>query len=160
MDDKPYPSEPGTPKSDAQIVGILKNGGGGSGGGAAGNVTPTADTALNEPVPTVALNGHFEKLSAAGGEWPVAANRRKSSTPSVTADMTVASGSGEQNGVHHLDGQNDVNNGHCADEDGADVDDNDSDLDDDNHSLEDPVSQPIRLHVSVCVCLRSLVCHN
>lgn len=156
MDEKPYTSEPGAPKTDAQIVGILKNG---SGGGA-GNVTPTADTALNELVPTAALNGHLEKLAAGGadgvdgGDWPVPANRRKSLTPSVTVDMTSASGSGEQNGAHHPEERHEVNNGQ-RDEDEDDVDDSDSD--DGHHTPDDPVSQLIRgLHL----CSSWIIRHN
>lgn len=155
MDEKPYTSEPGAPKTDAQIVGILKNG---SGGGA-GNVTPTADTALNELVPTAALNGHLEKLAAGGadgddgGDWPVPANRRKSLTPSVTVDMTSASGSGEQNGAHHPEERHEVNNGQ-RDEDEDDVDDSDSD--DGHHTPDNPVSQLIRLHL----CFSWIIRHN
>lgn len=139
-----------TSKSDAQIVGILKNGGGGT-------VTPkhtdtSTDSADSAATADGLYGGHSDKLSAGLERLNAAVSRRKSLTPSITALETASELNGNHtdgfNGRYDDDGDDDENGD--DDEDGQtdtdDDDDNcDAELHDAKHSAEDLVSKAQRL---------------
>lgn len=148
MDEKPYAmaNEPGTPKSDAQIVGILKNGGSGT------PTTSFADTVVLhvDGGDADALNGRLEKLAAGPAEWTGngQAQRRKSLTPSITA-VVVENGGGN----NHVDSDDEIDDDDDDDdydgvEDVNEMAEIDSVREVDGHSAEDPVSKTFAIDIS------------